>query len=59
MPKQKRRDTPAKQSSRFIETARELGIDETGRSFARAVDVLLPSPTVEGKIRKRKSTTEK
>lgn len=34
-------DDPA-QSARFIEAARELGIDESGAAFERAVDSLLP-----------------
>jgi hypothetical protein len=37
-PKQKpaRKMTKAEQSERFIKTARELGVDETGEEFERA-----------------------
>lgn len=37
MPKQKRRDTPAKQSQRFVETAKALEADESGKAFERAL----------------------
>jgi len=36
MPKKKRRDTPEKQSQRFVETARKLGVDERGSAFEMA-----------------------
>ena len=42
MPKQKRRDTPAKQSQRFVETAKELEADESGKKFAKAIGVIAP-----------------
>jgi hypothetical protein len=42
MPKQKRRDTPAKQSQRFVETAKALGVDESGKSFEKAFKVISP-----------------
>ncbi len=42
MPKKKRRDTPEKQSARFIEDARELGADESGRAFEKALKVIVP-----------------
>jgi hypothetical protein len=42
MPKKKRRDTPAKQSARFISTARRLGFDETGKAFEKAIGVVAP-----------------
>lgn len=44
MPKKKRRDTQAKQSQRFVETARALETDESGRAFEQAMDTLLPNP---------------
>lgn len=37
------------QSRRFIETARELGVDESGKAFEKAVD----------KIIRRKSTEDR
>lgn len=41
MPKKKRRDTQEKQSERFVKTARELGSDESGKEFNKAIDVLI------------------
>jgi len=35
--------TDKKQSERFIETARELGVDESGKRFHTAVEKLLPA----------------
>ena len=34
--------TQAEQSERFIETARELGVDETGEAFEKAINKILP-----------------
>lgn len=34
--------TDKEQSERFIETARELGVDESGDAFERAVKKILP-----------------
>jgi hypothetical protein len=34
----KKRMTPEEQSALFIETARTLGVDETGKEFERAFD---------------------
>lgn len=31
------------QKQRFIETARELGVDETGKKFEQALDRVLPA----------------
>jgi hypothetical protein len=50
MPKQKRRDTPAKQSQRFVETAKALGVDESGKEFERALKII--HPPVKAKRRK-------
>ena len=36
-----KRDNPA-QSRRFIEAAKALGVDESGKSFKRAMDKLVP-----------------
>lgn len=30
------------QSERFIKAAKELGVDETGQAFERAIDALVP-----------------
>ena len=37
------------QSERFIEAAKKAGVDESGRDFERALDVLLPAPKKSGK----------
>jgi hypothetical protein len=41
MPKKKRRDTPAKQSQRFVETAKALGVDESGKAFEKAINMIV------------------
>jgi hypothetical protein len=41
MKKAPKRDDPD-QSKRFEETARELGVDESGRKFKRAVKAVVP-----------------
>jgi len=51
--KQKRKPTPkptkkmtqAEQSERFKETARELGVDESGEAFERALRRIVPAKT--------------
>lgn len=53
MPKKKLKDTPAAQSKRFVETARALDCDESGKSFERALDVIIPKPKV---VRSRPSS---
>jgi len=45
-------DDPA-QSKRFEDTARELGVDETGKAFKRAVEVVVPPQPVH----KRRTST--
>jgi len=42
--KRKRKAEPddAAQSARFVESAKQLGVDETGEAFKRALDTLLP-----------------
>lgn len=42
MPKKKSKDTQSAQSKRFVETARALGVDESGRAFERALEVVTP-----------------
>ncbi len=37
------------QRERFIETAREIGVDETGEEFARLLKRVLPSRRPTGK----------
>ena len=34
-------DDPA-QAARFVETAKALGVDESGKAFARALDAIVP-----------------
>jgi hypothetical protein len=45
--KRKKKSPPrsdAKQSSRFLETAKKLEVDESGAAFARALDAVVPKP---------------
>jgi hypothetical protein len=42
MPKKKRFDSQAEQSRRFLETARRLGVDESGKKFDRAMNTVAP-----------------
>lgn len=39
------------QSKRFEETARELGVDETGEPFKQAVDAVVPTKPAEDRSR--------
>lgn len=45
-PKRRKRSkikrTDPKQSARFIKAAKELGLDESGEAFGRAMDTLAP-----------------
>jgi hypothetical protein len=40
------------QSARFVEAAKALGVDESGKAFKRALDTLLP----KGRARKKTGT---
>ncbi len=42
MPKKKKRDSHAKQSQRFVETARALESDESGKTFDAAFKKVVP-----------------
>ena len=42
--------TQKEQSERFIKTALELGCDETGESFSRAIEKILPSRSIRRDI---------
>lgn len=42
-PKAKPKLTDAEQSERFIKTARELRVDESGKRFEAAIEKLYPS----------------
>jgi hypothetical protein len=42
-PKPTKKMTQAEQSERFKETARKLGVDESGKAFAKALDRIVPS----------------
>lgn len=45
MPKKKFKDTPEKQYKRFLETAKELEADESGKAFDLVVEkVITPIP---------------
>lgn len=41
-PKARGTDKDKEQSARFIETARELGVDESGEQFDRAIRAVIP-----------------
>jgi hypothetical protein len=38
------------QSKRFIETARAIGVDESGKEFERAVRKLIPPKSTRSKV---------
>jgi hypothetical protein len=42
-PATSRRDADKTQRERFIEAAHEVGVDETGKEFERALDKITPS----------------
>lgn len=42
MPKAKKKPTQAEQSKRFVETAKALGVDESGKLFEKAFKVITP-----------------
>ena len=44
-PKQKLKLTDKEQSERFKQTARELGVDESGERFERTIEKLISSKT--------------
>ena len=41
MPKAKKKLSQAEQSKRFVETAKALGVDESGKSFEKAIKAVL------------------
>lgn len=43
MPKAKKKLTQTAQSKRFVETAKALGVDESGKSFEKAMKAIAPS----------------
>lgn len=43
--KPKPKMTDREQSERFKETARELGVDESGKDFQRVLDKIIPPKT--------------
>jgi hypothetical protein len=42
-------ETQKEQSARFIEAARAIGVDESGREFERAIGVVAPPKTATKK----------
>lgn len=54
-PKAVRPEAEKTQAERFLETAREVGADETGEAFERAMDRIVPPrrPATSGKPVKR------
>ena len=53
MPKNKSKDTPEAQSRRFVETAKALDVDESGKAFERALNIVIPKQKV---VRSRPSS---
>lgn len=49
MPKRKRPEHDPAQYQRFLDTARELGCDESGEAYERALGIILP-PHKPGEI---------
>ena len=41
MPKAKKKLSQAEQSKRFVATAKALGVDESGKSFEKAVKIVV------------------
>ena len=41
MPRAKKKPNQAQQSKQFVETAQELGVDESGKSFEKAFNVVV------------------
>jgi hypothetical protein len=56
-PKPKSKNEDKAQSKRFVETARELGADESGHAFERAFDVVAPSTPAADPARRRAKPT--
>jgi hypothetical protein len=42
MPKAKKKLTPAAQSKQFVDTAKALGVDESGKKFEKAFKAIVP-----------------
>ena len=40
MPKKKHKDNQEAQSKRFVDTAKQLGTDETGTAFNKAISII-------------------
>lgn len=55
MPKAKRKLTQAQQSKQFVETAKALGVDESGKSFEKAMKIVAP-PKRHISARQKKAT---
>ena len=48
--------TPAEQSERFIQTAREIGVDESGKEFEAALKRIAPPRRASRKSGRKEST---
>ncbi len=55
MPKKKRRDTQEKESRRFVETARKLEADESGKAFEDALSSIVRGGTIASSPKKNRS----
>ena len=49
MPKVKKKLSQAEQSKRFVETAKALEVDESGKSFAKAMKAIAPQKSSQKK----------
>ena len=49
MPKAKKKLSQAQQSKRFVETAKALEVDESGKSFAKAMKAIAPQKSSQKK----------
>ena len=51
MPKAKKKLTQTEQSKRFVETAKALEADESGKSFEKVISTIFPKPKAQPKSR--------
>ena len=63
MPKKKSKDTQAQQSRRFVETAKAIEVDESGKSFDKAISAIatthIATPVILDNSRKKSCVSKK
>lgn len=59
MPKKKRRDTQEKQSQRFVETAKALEADESGKAFENAIGSIVSAKDSAKVVRQSRSKKQR